>query len=60
MGNGEVVAEARSALEAGSSAAKAVVDAAAAAWKRKFPSSKVDDCTVVCLSLQQKQPKDMS
>ncbi|KAK4787135.1 hypothetical protein SAY86_010968 [Trapa natans] len=51
MGNNEAVAAARSALEGGKSAAKAVVDAAAAAWKRRFPSSKVDDCTVVCISL---------
>ncbi|RVX17635.1 hypothetical protein VitviT2T_004399 [Vitis vinifera] len=36
-------------------AAKAVVDAATAAWKHKFPSSKVDDCTVVCLFLQKRQ-----
>ncbi|KAJ9701926.1 hypothetical protein PVL29_003929 [Vitis rotundifolia] len=36
-------------------AAKAVVDAATAAWKHKFSSSKVDDCTVVCLFLQKRQ-----
>lgn len=36
-------------------AANAVVEAAAAAWKRKFPSSKRDDCTVVCLYLQKRQ-----
>ncbi|GMI92581.1 hypothetical protein like AT5G26010 [Hibiscus trionum] len=36
-------------------AARAVVEAATATWKRKFPSSKVDDCTVVCLFLQKKQ-----
>ncbi|CAK7353052.1 unnamed protein product [Dovyalis caffra] len=35
-------------------AAKAVVQAATAAWKRKFTSSKVDDCTVVCLFLQKR------
>ncbi|CAI9784882.1 unnamed protein product [Fraxinus pennsylvanica] len=33
-------------------AAKAVVDASTAAWKRKFPNSKRDDCTVICLFLQ--------
>ncbi|KAL4332085.1 hypothetical protein GQ457_07G044990 [Hibiscus cannabinus] len=36
-------------------AARAVVEAATASWKKKFPSSKVDDCTVVCLFLQKKQ-----
>nr|AFK42819.1 unknown [Lotus japonicus] len=35
-------------------AAKAVVEAATAAWEKKYPSSKVDDCTVVCLFLQKK------
>ncbi|KAK4745546.1 hypothetical protein SAY87_011858 [Trapa incisa] len=60
MGNNDVVAVARSALEGGKSAAKAVVDAAAAAWKRRFPSSKVDDCTVVCISLQGSRQEDKS
>ncbi|KAI3947112.1 hypothetical protein MKX01_015403 [Papaver californicum] len=32
-------------------AAKAVVKAASAAWKHDYPSSKVDDITVVCLFL---------
>lgn len=36
-------------------AAKSVVEAATAAWKRKFTSSKVDDCTVVCLFLQKRK-----
>ncbi|XP_020211587.1 probable protein phosphatase 2C 72 [Cajanus cajan] len=36
-------------------AARAVVEAATAAWKHKYPSSKVDDCTVVCLFFQKKQ-----
>ncbi|KAK8980206.1 hypothetical protein V6N11_061420 [Hibiscus sabdariffa] len=36
-------------------AARAVVEAATATWKKKFPCSKVDDCTVVCLFLQKKQ-----
>ncbi|CAJ1973518.1 unnamed protein product [Sphenostylis stenocarpa] len=35
-------------------AARAVVEAATLAWKNKYPSSKVDDCTVVCLFLQKK------
>ncbi|KAK8550426.1 hypothetical protein V6N13_118945 [Hibiscus sabdariffa] len=36
-------------------AARAVVEAATASWKKKFPFSKVDDCTAVCLFLQKKQ-----
>lgn len=36
-------------------AARAVVEAANMAWKNKFPSSKMDDCTVVCLFLQKRQ-----
>ncbi|XP_039024253.1 probable protein phosphatase 2C 72 [Hibiscus syriacus] len=36
-------------------ASRAVVEAATASWKKNFPSSKVDDCTVVCLFLQKKQ-----
>ncbi|TKY74924.1 phosphatase 2C 74 [Spatholobus suberectus] len=36
-------------------AARAVVEAATTAWKRKYPSSEVDDCTVVCLFLQKEQ-----
>ncbi|KAK6927301.1 PPM-type phosphatase-like domain, partial [Dillenia turbinata] len=35
-------------------AAKAVVDAAKDAWKLKFPSAKVDDCSVVCLFFKRK------
>jgi serine/threonine protein phosphatase PrpC len=35
-------------------AARAVVEAATAAWAKKYPSSRVDDCTVVCLFLQKK------
>lgn len=34
-------------------AAKAVIQEAHASWKRKFPKSKVDDCSVVCLFLQE-------
>ncbi|CAL8996138.1 unnamed protein product [Prunus brigantina] len=35
-------------------AAKAVTETAVATWRRKFPSAKIDDCTVVCLFLQDK------
>ncbi|XP_022731882.1 probable protein phosphatase 2C 72 [Durio zibethinus] len=41
--------------ESEQAAARTVVEAAIASWKKKFPSSKVDDCTVVCLFLQKKQ-----
>ncbi|KAL5728896.1 hypothetical protein ACHQM5_001923 [Ranunculus cassubicifolius] len=37
-------------------AAKAVVDAAVLAWKEKHPTLKIDDCTVVCLFLQEISP----
>ncbi|OIW03403.1 hypothetical protein TanjilG_12000 [Lupinus angustifolius] len=35
-------------------AARAVVEGATAAWKKKYPTSKVDDITVVCLFMQKK------
>ncbi|KAJ6842255.1 putative protein phosphatase 2C 12 [Iris pallida] len=34
-------------------ASRAVVEAAVRTWKRKFPSSKVDDCTAACIFLQE-------
>ncbi|XAR65782.1 Phosphoprotein phosphatase [Bertholletia excelsa] len=34
-----------------SSAARALVDSAVKAWRCKYPTSKVDDCAVVCLFL---------
>ncbi|KAF3447506.1 hypothetical protein FNV43_RR12692 [Rhamnella rubrinervis] len=36
-------------------AARAVVEAATATWRKKFPASKIDDCTVVCLFLQSRR-----
>ncbi|KAF8407134.1 hypothetical protein HHK36_006259 [Tetracentron sinense] len=41
--------------ESEEAAARAVVNGAVAAWKNKYPSSKVDDCTVVCLFLQKRK-----
>ncbi|KAL5728900.1 hypothetical protein ACHQM5_001927 [Ranunculus cassubicifolius] len=38
-------------------AAKAIVDAAVLGWKEKYPSTKIDDCTAVCLFLQETRPK---
>lgn len=34
-----------------SSAARALVESAVRAWRQKYPTSKVDDCAVVCLYL---------
>ncbi|XP_042488703.1 LOW QUALITY PROTEIN: probable protein phosphatase 2C 72 [Macadamia integrifolia] len=36
-------------------AAKAVVNAAVASWAKKFPTSKLDDCTVLCCFLQERR-----
>ncbi|XP_058068340.1 probable protein phosphatase 2C 12 [Magnolia sinica] len=36
-------------------AARMVVDAAVLAWQHKFPSSRVDDCSAVCLFLQERR-----
>ncbi|XP_009794190.1 putative protein phosphatase 2C 72 [Nicotiana tabacum] len=38
----------------GAAAAKAVVEASIDAWKQKFPNTKRDDCTAICLFLQQR------
>ncbi|KAL5724195.1 hypothetical protein ACHQM5_007487 [Ranunculus cassubicifolius] len=40
-------------------AAKAIVDAAVLGWKEKYPSTKIDDCTAVCLFLQETRPKKL-
>ncbi|PIA38340.1 hypothetical protein AQUCO_02800191v1 [Aquilegia coerulea] len=36
-------------------AARAVVESAVRAWRLKFPTSKSDDCAVICLYLDQKE-----
>nr|KYP60621.1 putative protein phosphatase 2C 75 [Cajanus cajan] len=41
-------------VESEEAAARAVVEAANAAWQKKYPSSMVDECTVACLFLQKK------
>ncbi|XP_029122429.1 probable protein phosphatase 2C 64 isoform X1 [Elaeis guineensis] len=41
-----------------SSAAKFLVEAAAREWKLKYPTSKMDDCAVVCLYLDGKMDPD--
>ncbi|KAM0061618.1 putative protein-serine/threonine phosphatase [Helianthus debilis subsp. tardiflorus] len=48
--NNEVV-DIVSSAESRSGAARAVVESAVRAWKYKYPTSKVDDCAVVCLFL---------
>lgn len=41
-----------------SSAARIVVDSAAREWKLKYPTSKMDDCAVVCLFLDGKMDSE--
>lgn len=40
-----------------SSAARVLVESAVRAWRYKYPTSKVDDCAVVCLFLDSDSPK---
>ncbi|KVH95871.1 probable protein phosphatase 2C 52 [Cynara cardunculus var. scolymus] len=48
LSNEEVI-EIVSSVPARSSAARTVVDSAAREWKTKYPTSRMDDCAVVCL-----------
>ncbi|KAF5206414.1 phosphatase 2C family protein [Thalictrum thalictroides] len=41
-----------------SSAARLVVDSAAREWKHKYPTSKMDDCAVVCMYLDGKMDSE--
>ena len=41
-----------------SSAARLVVESAAREWKSKYPTSKMDDCAVVCLFLDGKMDSE--
>ena len=50
LSNAEVV-EIVASAPARSSAARALVESAVQAWRCKYPTSKVDDCAVVCLFL---------
>lgn len=59
LGNDQVVSIVWKA-ESEEEAARAVVEAATVAWKKKFPSSKMDDCTAVCLFLQKRQTQGVS
>ena len=53
LSNEEVV-EIVSSAPTRSSAARILVDSAAREWKLKYPTSKMDDCAVVCLFLDGK------
>lgn len=57
LNNDEVAAVVRSAKDE-EEAAKALVEAAIASWKKKFPSAKVDDCSVACLFLHKRRKTD--
>ncbi|KAL9233512.1 hypothetical protein vseg_008500 [Gypsophila vaccaria] len=43
-----------------STAARSLVETAVGAWKSKYPTSRVDDCAVVCLFLDHNPPKPSS
>ncbi|XP_061337580.1 probable protein phosphatase 2C 52 [Gastrolobium bilobum] len=57
LSNEEVV-EIVSSAPTRSSAARNVVDSAAREWKLKYPTSKMDDCAVVCLFLDGKMDSE--
>ncbi|KAL3631576.1 hypothetical protein CASFOL_024560 [Castilleja foliolosa] len=57
LSNEEVV-EIVSSTPTRSSAARIVVDCAAREWKSKYPTSKMDDCAVVCLFLDGKMDSE--
>lgn len=57
LSNEEVV-EIVSSATSRSSAARMVVDSAAREWKLKYPTSKMDDCAVVCLFLDGKMDSE--
>ncbi|KAE8692747.1 putative protein phosphatase 2C 52 [Hibiscus syriacus] len=57
LSNEEVV-EIVSSATSRSSAARILVDSAAREWKLKYPTSKMDDCAVVCLFLDGKMDSE--
>ncbi|KAK0589695.1 hypothetical protein LWI29_017457 [Acer saccharum] len=57
LSNDEVV-EIVSSAPTRSSAARILVDSAAREWKLKYPTSKMDDCAVVCLFLDGKMDSE--
>ncbi|KAG9157304.1 hypothetical protein Leryth_004959, partial [Lithospermum erythrorhizon] len=52
--NNDVVVSIVNSAESEDAAAKAIVDASTAAWEEKYPTSKRDDSTVICLFLLNK------
>lgn len=59
LSNDEVV-EIVSSAPSRSSAARVLVESAAREWKLKYPTSKMDDCAVVCLFLDGKMDSEES
>lgn len=57
LSNEEVV-EIVSSVGSRSSAARTVVESATREWKTKYPTSKIDDCAVVCLFLDGKMDSE--
>lgn len=55
LSNDEVVSLVWSSRKNQSTAAKLVAEAAEATWKKKLKSTKIDDITVICLFLQNKE-----
>jgi serine/threonine protein phosphatase PrpC len=55
LSNDEVVSLIWSSGKKQASAAKMVAEAAEAAWKKRLKYTKVDDITVICLFLQNKE-----
>lgn len=51
--NNDVVVSIVNSADSEDIAAKVIVDASIAAWAEKFPTSKRDDCTAICLFLHQ-------
>lgn len=60
MLSNEQVVEVVASASSRASAARLVVDSAAREWKLKYPTSKMDDCAVVCLFLDGKMDSDSS
>lgn len=60
MLSNEEVVEVVASAPSRASAARLVVDSAAREWKLKYPTSKMDDCAVVCLFLDGKMDAESS
>lgn len=58
MLSNEEVVEIVSSVPTRSSAARILVESAAREWKTKYPTSKMDDCAVVCLFLDGKMDSE--